>query len=350
MTDPAPNPAAYPPLRRSFERWQKRHPALSRAPGWPIWLAALILLALGALVLLPFALPLGGPEALDPVVLADDNGLFVTVEGETLYAVHTAADGPAIVLVHGFGGSTVTWRETLPALAAAGYDAYALDLRGFGLSEKGISADYHPLAQARRVLAWMDAVGLEQAVLVGHSMGGSVVAYAALAAPERVSALVLVDAALSGQGQTWRVPGPLIDGVLDTPFLRRWAQIALRRAALGQFADLLRDATFKDEVLTPDLIAGYERALRTPGWDLALLGVLRDQDRGAPPVSQLQMPVLIIWGAEDRWAPPSEGARLEQLISGVERVELAEAGHLPMHEAPEAFQAALLGFLERTVP
>jgi len=82
-----------------------------------------------ALVVLPFALPLGGPETLDPAALADDNGLFVTVEGETLYAVHAAADGPAVVLVHGFGGSTVTWTETLPALAAAGYDAYALDLR-----------------------------------------------------------------------------------------------------------------------------------------------------------------------------------------------------------------------------
>jgi len=350
MTDPAPNPAAYPPLRRSFERWQQRHPAFNRTPGWPIWLAALILLALGALVLLPFALPLGGPETLDPAALADDNGLFLTIEGEVLYAVHAAADGPTIVLVHGFGGSTVTWRETVPALAAAGYDAYALDLRGFGLSEKGISADYHPAAQARRILAWMDAAGLEQAALVGHSMGGSVVAYAALAAPERVSALVLVDAALSSQAQAWRVPDPLIDGLLDASFLRRWTQIALRRTVPDQFADLLRDATFKDEVLTPDLIAGYERALRTPEWDLALFGVLRDQDRGAPPVSQLQTPTLIIWGAEDRWAPPSEGARLEQLIPRAERVELAGAGHLPMHEAPEAFQVALLDFLERTVP
>ncbi|MEL7674060.1 MAG: hypothetical protein AAGU78_10005, partial [Chloroflexota bacterium] len=93
MTDPVPNPEAYPPLRRTFERWQQRHPALARAPGWPIWLAALAVLAFAALVVLPFALPLGGPETLDPAALADDNGLFVTVEGETLYAVHAAADG-----------------------------------------------------------------------------------------------------------------------------------------------------------------------------------------------------------------------------------------------------------------
>ncbi len=349
MTDPVPNPEAYPPLRRTFERWQQRHPALARAPGWPIWLAALAVLAFAALVVLPFALPLGGPETLDPAALADDNGLFVTVEGETLYAVHAAADGPAIVLVHGFGGSTVTWTETLPVLAAAGYDAYAIDLRGFGLSDKGFNADYHPPAQARRVLAWMDAAGLERAALVGHSMGGNVAAYAALAAPERVSALVLVDAAILSQERAWGLPGTLIDGLLDAPFLRRWAQIALRRAAPDLFADLLRDATYNDAVLTPDLISSYERALRTPEWELALLGMLRDADGDTAPVGQLRIPTLILWGVEDRWVLPSEGVRLETLIPGAERVEIAGAGHLPMHEAPEAFQAALLGFLERVI-
>lgn len=346
MTDPVPNPDAYPPLRRALERWQQRHPDLSRLPGWPIGLAGLAALALATLVLLPFALPLGGP-ALDPAELADDDGLFVTVEGETLYTVHAPADGPAIVLVHGFGGSTVTWRETLPALAAAGYDAYALDLRGFGLSDKGLGADYHPSAQARRILAWMDTVGLQRAILVGHSMGGNVTAYAALMAPERVSALVLVDAAILSQGQAWGVPGPLIDGLIDVPFLRRWAQIALRRAAPDLLADLLRDAAYRDEALTPGLLSGYERALRTPGWELALLGMLRDRDRGAAPVRELQMPTLIVWGAEDRWVLPSEGERLETLIPDAQRVDIAGAGHLPMHEAPEAFQDALLGFLER---
>lgn len=344
MPDPAPNPDAYPALRRAVDRWRAAHPAFSRTPGWPVWLGALVLLAVFALVVLPFLIPLDGLEALSPEALADPDGFFVTLEGETLYAVHTPGDGPAVLLLHGFGGSTVTWRETMPALAAAGYDVYALDLRGFGLSDKGYAADYSHPAQARRVVAWMDAVGLGRVVLVGHSMGGNVAAHVALSATDRVASLVLVDAALLEQNAGWTVPRAL----LDVPFLRRWAQIGLRRAAPDYIDDLLRDAAANDRALSPELIADYRRALHTPEWELGLLGILRDTDQNKPPVSQLQMPTLIVWGARDTWIPPENGAQLESAIPGAESVELDGAGHLPMHEAPGPFQAALIDFLARS--
>lgn len=344
MPDPAPNPDAYPALRRAVDGWRAAHPALSRAPGWPVWLGALTLLALFAVIALPFLIPLGGPEVLSPEALADPDGFFVALDGETLYAVHTPGEGPAVLLLHGFGGSTVTWRETMPALAAAGYDVYALDLRGFGLSDKGYAADYSHPAQARRVVAWMDAVGLGRVALVGHSMGGSVAAHVALSAPDRVSRLVLVDAALLEQDAGGTVPR----GLLDVPFLRRWAQLGLRRAAPDYVDDLLRDAASNDGALSPELMAGYQRALRTPEWELGLLGILRDGNRNTPPVRQLQMPTLIIWGARDTWVPPENGAQLEAVIPEAERVELDGVGHLPMHEAPAAFHAALIDFLGRS--
>lgn len=347
MPDPAPNPDAYPRLRHTVTRWRARHPALAQPPDWPILAGMAALLALAALVALPFLIPAGGPEPVAPAALADPNGFFVRVDDETLYTVHTPGPGPAVVLLHGFGGSTVTWDETMPALAAAGYDVYALDLRGFGLSDKGLYADYSHAAQARRVAAWMDAVGIKQAAVVGHSMGGVVAARLALSAPGRVSRLVLVDAPLLDDSMSWMVPG----WVFDVPFLRRWAQIALRRALPSFSGDLLRASVADPDRWTPELLARYERALRTPGWDLGLLGLVRDSRRNTPPpVSQLRVPTLIVWGAEDAIVPPGEGARLAQRIPGAERLELAGVGHMPMHEAPEAFQAALLDFLDRDIP
>ena len=341
MPDPAPNPDAYPALRLAADRRRARHPALNHATGWRFWLGVIGLLAIFGLVVLPYLLPLGG-EIVAPELLADPGGFFTPLDDGTLYAVHAPGDGPSVLLLHGFGGSTVSWRETIPALAGAGFDVYALDLRGFGLSDKGYDADYDHAAQARRVVAWMDAVGLERAALVGPSMGGNVAARVALIAPVRVSRLGLVSASVSGQGGRWRVPGAL----LDVPFLRRWAQIGLRRAVPLYFEDLLRDAAADDSVLSPELIADYRRALHTPDGELALLAMLRDTDRDPPPVSEVQVPTLIVWGAADTWVSPDEGAWLERAIPGAERIVLDGAGHLPMHERPEAFQAALLDFLD----
>ena len=313
-----------------------------RKKWWGWWVVALVVFVL---LMVPYLLPLGGPPIVAPETLADDNGAFAEVDGETVYFVHAPGGARgAVLLIHGFGGSTVTWQQTVPALAEAGYDVYAVDLPGFGLSQKGWDTDYRHAAQARRVIGLMGQLGIDRAAVVGHSMGGSVAAHLALAAPERVNQLVLVDAAiLSSDSGRFSVP----NFVLDVPVVRRWAQFGLRRGIDSLFTDLLRDAAYQDGAITPALEDGYRRALHTPGWDTGLLGILRDaKDNDLPaPVSDIRIPTLILWGAEDTWVAPEDGARLESLIAGGQRVEFPAVGHLPMHEAPEDFNAALLGFL-----
>jgi pimeloyl-ACP methyl ester carboxylesterase len=292
---------------------------------------------------LPYFLPLGGAEIVHPSRLADPDGGFVRIENETLYYTHTPGRGETIVLIHGFGGSTVTWWNTIPALAAAGYDVYAIDLLGFGLSGKGWNHDYSHAAQAERVIRLMDVMGLDRVHMVGHSMGGNVAAYIALTYPERVDHLVLVAAAILDGDGAWGIPAFL----LKPPFLRRWGQFLIRRALAPMFENLLFDAAYADDKITPEIEDGYRRALFTPEWDLGLMGITRDAGQNAlpAPVSDIHAPTLILWGAEDAWVSPDDGVRLENLIPGAQRVELAGAGHLLMHEAPEAFNAVLLAFL-----
>jgi 4,5:9,10-diseco-3-hydroxy-5,9,17-trioxoandrosta-1(10),2-diene-4-oate hydrolase len=196
-----------------------------------------------------------------------------------------------------------------------------------------------------RVVGLMDTLGIEQAAVVGHSMGGSVAAHLALTYPDRVSQLVLVDAAMLPDARMLNIPGFLF----DLPFARRWAQLILRRALVSMSGDLILDAAYNDALITPDLIEAYARTLHTPEWDLGLLGIMRDADRNAlpAPLSQIRAPTLILWGAEDTWVAPGDGAELERLIPDAKRIEFPNAGHLPMHEVPQVFDTALIDFLNQ---
>ncbi len=309
-------------------------------------LASLVILL--GFVLLPYVLPLGGPDTVPPLELADPDGAFVAIAGEHLYYTHVPGEAPPVILLHGFGGSTVSWRDSVPVLVQAGYAVYAVDLLGFGLSEKGWEHDYSHPAQAARVIGFMDALGIDRAVIVGHSMGGSVAAHLALRHPQRVDRLVLVSAPIVSDGETSSML-PVPAALLDLPLVRQWGRLLIRGLVVPEFDSLLFDAAYRDGMIDASLVEGYRRVLQTPEWDLGLLGIMRDARTSAlgDAVRALEMPVLLLWGTEDTWVPPEAGARLEALLPHAERVEFAGVGHLPMHEVPDQFNLALLEFLAR---
>ena len=307
----------------------------------------LVLVALLAALVLP--LP-GGPGK-DAATLADPDGRFITVGGTSTYLVEAGpADGPAVILVHGFGGSTYSWRYTSATLAAAGYHVVALDLRGFGLSAKGWDADYSHPAQARLVLGVMDAVGVKSAVLVGHSMGGNVAAQAAMMAPDRVRALVLVDAAIAPPGESASPVTGVAGALLGVPPIRRIAQFAIRLGLGGDTIEkMLRSAYADPSFPTTADVAAYGLAQQVTDWDLALLGVIRDSGRNAlpAPVATLSTgrPVLVAWGEKDPWIPLATGEALRASIPGAQWLLVPGAGHLPMEEGRAGFEPGLLAFL-----
>lgn len=308
------------------------------------------------LALFPFLLdvPAGANASAESLLVtgAAPNATVVTVEGRrTVVATAGRSSDPALVLIHGFGGSTFGWRHVMEPLAASGWYVVALDLPGFGLAEKGWGGAYDHASHARFVLAVMDQMQINQAVLAGHSMGGNVVSWVAALAPERIRALALIDAAIVSPTVT---PSSAASTALSLPPLRRATRILIRSAFTeATFGELLSSAFAVKSAATPETIRGYAAASQLEDWDLALLGILRDAGANALPAtieeivahSGAAIPTLILWGSEDSWVPITAGEILHEALPAATYVVLPGLGHVPFEEAPAAFTTAMQEWL-----
>lgn len=311
--------------------------------GRAIGLAVLLLVAI--FLIGPYLLPL--PTGAAPSTLADPEGTFVEVNGLQTYYVATGPEtGDPVILLHGLGGSTFSWRENLDALAAAGYRAIAVDRPGFGLTAKPLAFDYGHANQADFVVGFMDALGIDQAVLVGHSAGGGVIAHTAALHAERVAALVYVDGAV---GSSTNRP-EWLGGVVAFPPITRWVQVlAPVIVSRDRFTGLLASAYGPAFEVTPAIEAGYARVLDANDWQNGLVGLVRDAAGNALPqdtVAELTAPTLIMWGELDTWITLAQGEALLELLPFAEWRTYPDAGHLPMEEAPDAFNRDLIAFLD----
>ncbi len=223
-----------------------------------------------------------------------------------------AGEGDPVVLVHGLSGSTRWWDRNVPDLAKH-YRVYLVNLPGFGAFRR--RAQRFVLAEATSwLLAWMEAVGLESAHFVGHSMGGYLSLKLAARRPGAVRRLVLVDPAGMPSGRTMLGHlGPLL--------------LAARYARPTFLPVLVRDA----------LYAGPLTLLRTAR-DLLAEDVREDLRR-------IEAPTLLLWGENDPLVPPAVGNLLRQEIPDSRLLVLKGAAHVPMFDLSEEFDAALLAFL-----
>ena len=297
----------------------------------------------------PFLVPIPALEGtLPPRQLADPDSLFVEVDG---LDVHYKQAGPppgegqrAFLLLHGFAASTFSWREVMAPLAEGGATIVAFDRPAFGLTERPMPGEwqgpspYRPEAQAALTVGLLDALGIERAVLVGNSAGGTVALLTALLYPERVEALVLVDAAVySGGG----APG-WIRPLLHTPQARRLGPL-FARAIRNWGQEFGRSAWHDPSRFTPEIWEGYNRPLRAENWDRALWELTLASDYPDLParLDELQMPVLVITGDDDRIVPTEQSQRLAREIPGAELAVMPACGHVPQEECPAAFLEAV---------
>ncbi len=318
------------------------------------WLLRLFVLLIFIIFVLPFLIPLPSIGD-DPALFADGDGAFITVNGLSTY-YREAGDpaGDPIVLLHGWGASTFSWRATIPVLAEAGYRVIAFDRPPYGLSAKTGDLPMTQAQQAAFTAAFMDALNIDRATLVGHSMGGGVISYFAVEYPERVDQLVFVAGSVSIADDASDMGGgapEIVATLLSIPPFERWALIGARTFVQpSMFADLQRTAYYDPDLVTAEVAAGYQTALRVRDWDRALLDVISGRGFDGPAltpdqIAAIDAPTLIIWGEDDEWVPIGRGLELRELLPDPQWITYPQTGHLPMEEQPTQFNQDLIAFL-----
>lgn len=262
--------------------------------------------------------------------------------GEQLVHVEQAGSGEPVILLHGFGASTYSWRHVMPGLAVA-FRVVAIDLNGFGYTQRPRSFEsYTREGQARLILDVMDELGFEKAHLMGHSYGGGLSLFLASQHPERVRSLVLVDSSAPTYANDRRSVAASVKplaGLFLRSFVLRPRNV--RRALLRSIHD--------DSLVTPELVREYYERLRVEGVVEAYYGLTAPVHASTVPVKleEIRVPALIVWGSEDPLISVEAGRQAAARMPDAEFVVLEGVGHMPMEERPDGLVRIVLPFLER---
>jgi pimeloyl-ACP methyl ester carboxylesterase len=299
------------------------------------------------------ALPEGAEVAAAPP-LSDVPGQHValTLSGHPPVGLYfeEQGHGSPVLLLHGLGESTFTWREIAPALAAS-HRVIALDLKGFGRSEKPDDGAYSAEDQAALVARFIVERGLDGLTIVGHSFGGTVALRAALAdgiaKTTRIRRIVVI-----GAPALPRSTARYLDAVM-APVIPDTLASAVSAETLARM--LLREAMggSKSPAITDDLVEGYAAPYREPAAMTAFLATARSivTEDGAETIAKryasLAQPALVIWCRKDPIVPLKAGRRLKAALPHAELTVLEGCHHLPQHERPQRLLKALTTFLKQ---
>jgi pimeloyl-ACP methyl ester carboxylesterase len=188
----------------------------------------------------------------------------------------------------------------------------------------------------------MDKLKIEKAILIGNSAGGTVSMQVTLQYPERVQALILVDAAVyaGGGAPAWVRP------ILNTPQMNHLGPL-LARQLQAQGTEFIKTAWHDPSKITPAIFEGYQKPLQIENWDKALwqLTVSSQESGLVERLSEISVPTLVITGDDDRIVPTEQSLRLADEIPNAMLKVIAQSGHLPHEEKPIEFMQAVTEFL-----
>ncbi len=268
---------------------------------------------------------------------------FVTVGPHTIHYLE-AGTGEPMIMIHGWLCWGAYWKKVMPAVADR-YRVIAPDLLGHGISDKPLdpSVSYGTDAQAERVIAFMDALGIERAYVVGHSMGGEIAAKVAIAAPARVRGLVLICAA--GMEETPK----LLPGYIRAARALRMEGILADLLTEGMVRRHIKGLMFYRENEVP------EEFIR----DVAMSNLKDKEDRKAMArvtreglfrnfldtrCGGISAPTLVISAKYDRVVPPAMGERYHSLLPDSRLVVIDRAAHMVPWEQSDQVAASIMEY------
>lgn len=268
-----------------------------------------------------------------------DDGLTVHLRDEG------PRDAPAIILLHGSNADLHTWEPWVDDLAAD-YRVIRYDQIGHGLTGPAMDGDYTRDAFVADVGAVADELGLESFVLAGNSMGGSIAMAYAIAHPERLAGLVLVDA--GGAAIEREGGGNLAFTIARTPVIGPLASQLLPRSLVER--SLAQSVTNQD-VVTPEAVDRYWELARYPGnRDATRARFLEPRSAFDPAaIAAVEVPTLVMWGEEDALIPFAAARWYMEHLPNATLASYPGIGHIPMEEAPERSVADLRAWLGNAV-
>ena len=264
---------------------------------------------------------------------------------------HGPKDGPVVVFLPGTSAWSGTYRDLVIDLGEAGYRCVAIDLPPFGFSERSDPPAYAAPDQARRVVSVLKELGLDQVVLLGHSFGGGATLETAMQAPDRTRGLVLLDVALSIGVES--SGSPLVSGALAVPGLPE-AVVAATFTNPAFYPTGVRSMIADPADATQVAIDRYTQPMSQVGTTAAVAAWVpellapREIPRTRDPAlyARLDVPALVVWGADDTVTPLDQGQELVELLPQGELVVLDGVGHIPHLEDREGTFQAVEAFLK----
>ncbi|MCB1625094.1 MAG: alpha/beta hydrolase [Pseudomonadales bacterium] len=267
--------------------------------------------------------------------LAQPEDRFVELPGIAVrYRRYGSADPtrPQILLIHGFANSLQSFRSLAPELANC-CNVIAIDMPGYGLSDKPAKFDYHNGPQAAVMVAAARALGFDRPIYAGHSLGGAVALRATLQ-DQHARGLILMN------------PGILTTGV---PKIAQLPVPPLPRLFAKQFGDrafrerLLKRSYVDPSIVTPEVMDDVMIGSRTADYLAGETSVMSQYAEGEeiPLLKQVRVPTLVLWGDQDHNKLLSESTQLAAAIDGASLVHFPDAGHYVHEEAPAAVARAI---------
>ena len=293
-----------------------------------------------------------------PRKLADPDSRFADIDGITVhykvYGSETASR--AVLLLHGFGASTFSWRDVGPLLGRE-YRVVAIDRTGYGLTGRPLPPDraawrsagpYSYEAQAETAFGLLDELGVSKVAVVGHSQGAAVAVTMAVISPRRVSALVLMAPGLNNGV----IPSRILPA-LRTRQGRAIGRLIAQSLAGPGTASILRRAFADPATATPEVVEGYRKPLRADDWDVGLweMTISPQPVRPKDNLGRLEgIPTLVIVPTADRIVSPKAERATQAAIPGAKLTEASGQNHLFHEEHPEEFVKMAEGFLGSVRP
>ena len=289
------------------------------------------------------------PATFIPALGAGVEECWMEIDGARMRYLR-AGSGPALILLHGLMGYSFSWRYTMPALAPYA-TVYAPDLMGSGFSDRPAGIDHSTRGTAKRVLRFIERLGISSFDLLGTSRGGAVAMMAAAECLSEHTGLHLRRLVLVAPVNPYSAHGQRL-----APFFGSAFGTALFRLSVARMSFLFpyfHARLYADRSrIPPGTLEGYKAPLTKPGLFEHSLSIartwtqdLRELEATLPKLAGV--PTLFIWGSKDPAVYASSAAPLAKYFPNSKVIIFPGIGHLPYEECPEEFNRALIEFLTR---